>query len=89
MPAFTSPVALPYAANQSMYNDKNVKLKILATYINIKDNTIFYEVNNGISTYITSSLYVFNAAQNQIYQTNKLNNDYAYAQKQLDKLNSL
>jgi hypothetical protein len=89
MPTFNTPVVFPYNYQQKLYTEKNINIKVLATYIDVKTNSIFYEVNDGINSYHAPSYSFLNAAENLVYQTNKISNNYMEAESQINKLKSL
>lgn len=89
MPTFNTPVVFPYDYNQKLYTTKNINVKIISTYIDVRSNSIFYEVNDGSNSYYAPSYSFLNAAENLVYQQKKITNNYIDAESQINKLKSL
>jgi hypothetical protein len=89
MPTFNTPVVFPYNYQQKLYTEKNVNIKVLETYIDVKTNSIVYKVDDGLNLYNAPSYSFLNAAENLAYQTKKISNNYTEAESQINKLKSL
>ena len=89
MPTFNTPVVFPYDYNQKLYTTKNINVKIISTYIDVRSNSILYEVNDGFNVYYAPSYSLLNAAENLAYQQNKITSNYIDAEYQINKLKSI